>query len=137
MSTGVNGLGRIGSLVVREAANVEELSVVHLNDLMEPELAAHLLRYDSAHGPWHDAPEADEDGIGDMTYTRGRAPSEIPWRDVGVTHVLESSGRFTKRSAAAQHLDAGAQRVVISAPSPDADVTLVLGVNDEALENHP
>src|ERR1700759_936326 len=136
----INGFGRIGRLVMRAAlehAN-KELEVVGINDLGPVATNAHLLKYDSVHGKfagevtsgdnWIDA------GQGKVRVTAERDPAKLPWRELGVDVALECTGIFTKREAAAKHLEAGAKRVVISAPADGADMTIVLGVNQEDLK---
>ncbi|MDA8355229.1 MAG: type I glyceraldehyde-3-phosphate dehydrogenase [Actinomycetota bacterium] len=132
---GVNGFGRIGRnflrAVIQRGADVD---VVAVNDLTSPETNAHLLRYDSSQGSLgiEVSVRGDDLVVGDRTIRvlAEREPSALPWGDLGVDVVVESTGRFTARDDAALHLKAGANRVVISAPSPDADATFVVGVND-------
>ena len=134
---GINGFGRIGRSVLRAAleADNKELEFVAINDLGAPETNCHLLNYDSIHGRLR--PEAVlEDGrlkVGryDIALTAERDPAAINWQDVDV--VMECTGIFTKREAAAQHLAAGAQRVLISAPGTDSDLTCVYGVNHKSV----
>jgi glyceraldehyde 3-phosphate dehydrogenase len=136
---GINGFGRIGRnffrSVRKRGADVE---VVAVNDLGDAETMAHLLRYDSVLGPLDADVEAADGAIrvdGDeLKLLNERDPGALPWGDLGVDVVLESTGLFTKREKAQLHLDAGAPRVVISAPATDPDVTVVLGVNDEAYD---
>ncbi len=132
---GVNGFGRIGRsflrAVVETSANLE---VVAVNDLTSPETNAQLLRFDSTQGRFPAPVEVDgEDLVVDGRRIRvlaEREPANLPWGDLGVEVVLESTGRFTDRADAAAHLKGGASRVIISAPSKDADATFVMGVND-------
>ncbi len=133
---GINGFGRIGRNIYR--AYLEKnpgFDIVAVNDLAEPAVLAHLLHYDSSHGV------LDEDisaGDGEIS-VRGqsfkvlaeRDPSALPWKDMDVEVVVESTGLFTAREGAAQHLEAGAKKVLISAPATDPDLTVVLGVNDD------
>jgi glyceraldehyde 3-phosphate dehydrogenase (phosphorylating) len=136
---GINGFGRIGRnffrSVRKRGADVE---VVAVNDLGDAETMAHLLRYDSVLGPLDADVEAADGAIrvdGDeLKLLNERDPGALPWGDLGVDVVLESTGLFTKREKAQLHLEAGAPRVVISAPATDPDVTVVLGVNDEAYD---
>jgi glyceraldehyde 3-phosphate dehydrogenase len=136
---GINGFGRIGRnffrAVRKQGADVE---IVAVNDLGDAKTMAHLLKYDSVLGPLDDDVEATDGGIrvGDpeMRLLNEKEPGNLPWSDLGVDVVLESTGFFTKREGAQKHLDAGAQKVVISAPATDPDVTLVLGVNDDAYD---
>jgi len=136
---GVNGFGRIGRLVVRaalrEGADVE---FVGINDLTDARTLAHLFKYDSVHGLFGGTVEAEDDAIViDGTRVRVTAetdPANLPWADLGAEVVIESTGRFTQRADAAKHLEAGASKVIISAPAKGPDVTLVLGVNDASYD---
>ena len=132
---GINGFGRIGRNFFR--AQLErggDLEIVAANDLGEPKTMAHLLKYDSNLGPFGGDVEISEGviraGGEEMRWFSERDPGAIPWGDLGVDVVLESTGFFTKREGAQKHLDAGAKKVVISAPATEPDITLVLGVND-------
>ncbi len=133
---GVNGFGRIGRNFFRaKHALGSDLEIVALNDLGDAKTMAHLLRYDSNLGPFPDEVEL-ADGVlvasGEkMQMLSERDPEALPWGDLGVDVVLESTGFFTDRAGAQKHLDAGAKKVVISAPATDPDITLVLGVNDD------
>ncbi|MDF2749041.1 MAG: Glyceraldehyde-3-phosphate dehydrogenase [Gaiellaceae bacterium] len=133
---GINGFGRIGRNFFR--AQLErggDLEIVAANDLGEPKTMAHLLKYDSNLGPFGGDVEISEGviraGGEEMRWFSERDPGAIPWGDLGVDVVLESTGFFTKREGAQKHLDAGAKKVVISAPATEPDITLVLGVNDD------
>ena len=128
---GINGLGRIGRGFLRLALGQDDLQVVAVNDLAAPTILAHLLRHDSLFGRL-DVDIRDGDGAivaGGRTIrcTRSPQPAEIDWPEVDV--VIEATGRFTSRAGAAGHLKGGARRVVISSPSPDADLTVCYGVN--------
>jgi glyceraldehyde 3-phosphate dehydrogenase len=135
LKVGINGFGRIGRLYVRAVAKGgADLDIVAINDLMDGATMRHLFKYDSVHGVWPGEVEfadgalvVDGKPIKVMSETD---PSKLPWKALGADVVVESTGRFTKRDAAAAHLAAGAKKVVISAPAGDADVTIVLGVND-------
>ncbi len=134
----INGFGRIGRCVLRSAYNQPEIEIVHINDLTGPEQLAHLLSHDSVHGGWN-VPVAVADGgftIGGkfVRVTAERDPSKLPWKDEKIDVVLECTGLFTKREKAAMHLDAGAKRVIISAPGEGEDITVCLGVNDDKLD---
>jgi glyceraldehyde 3-phosphate dehydrogenase len=136
---GVNGFGRIGRNFFRAARKRgADIDFVAANDLGDPKTMAHLLKYDSVLGPLDEEVEAVEGGIrvGDeeLQLLTERDPAALPWKDLGVQVVLESTGLFTKREDAQKHLDAGAEKVVISAPATDPDVTIVLGVNDDAYD---
>ncbi len=136
---GINGFGRIGRNFVRAArkrgADVETVAV---NDLGDAKTMAHLLKYDSVLGPFEGTVEAVDAGIRvdgeELKLLNERDPAALPWKDLGVDVVLESTGLFTKRDQAQAHLDAGGGKVVISAPATDPDVTIVLGVNDDAYD---
>ncbi len=135
---GINGFGRIGRCVLRSALGNSALDFVAVNDLMDTKLAAHLLKYDSVHGQIGQEIEPLEGAIrvGDheLRVLAERDPAQLPWAELGVDIVIESTGLFTDRAAAAKHLDAGAKKVIISAPGKDPDVTIALGVNDEVYE---
>ena len=135
---GINGFGRIGRNMFRaasERADAGEIEWVAANDLPDAKTLGHLLKYDSILGPYPGEVEiADEQIVVDGKPIRVLAetePAALPWGELGVDVVVESTGRFTKREQAAQHLQAGARKVIISAPASDPDVTVVLGVNFE------
>ena len=131
---GINGFGRIGRNILRAARNESEIEIVAVNDITDAATLAHLLKYDSVLGNLSDDVAVDRDGIraGDRRFqvTAERDPANLPWGQLGVDVVLESTGIFTKRDAAAKHLAAGAKRVIITAPAKQPDLTIVLGVND-------
>jgi glyceraldehyde 3-phosphate dehydrogenase len=136
---GINGFGRIGRNFLRAAwSQGADLQVVALNDLTDAATNAHLLRYDTTLGRFGAEVHADEDHIvvaGErIRVLAERDPKALPWQELGVHVVVESTGRFTSRSAAAAHFEGGAQRVVISGPSKDADATFVMGVNDDSFD---
>jgi glyceraldehyde 3-phosphate dehydrogenase len=136
---GINGFGRIGRNFFRAARKRgADLEFVAVNDLGDAKTMAHLLKYDSVLGPLDDEVEAADGAIqvGDveLRLLNERDPEALPWKDLGVQVVLESTGLFTKRDDAQKHLEAGAEKVVISAPATDPDVTIVLGVNDDAYD---
>jgi len=131
---GINGFGRIGRNVFRAAqAAGADIDWVAVNDLTDNETLAHLLRYDSILGPYPGTVELSDDGLvvdgKAMKVCAERDPGALGWGELGVDVVLESTGFFTKRDGAAKHLDAGAKKVIISAPATDEDITVVLGVN--------
>jgi glyceraldehyde 3-phosphate dehydrogenase len=136
----INGFGRIGRLVLRAAYENrrEDIEIVAINDLGPVETNAHLLRYDSVHGRFPGEITTGEGwmdiGHGHIRVTAERDPAKLPWRELGVDVSLECTGFFTKREAAAKHLEAGARRVVVSAPADGADLTVVLGVNHDELK---
>jgi glyceraldehyde 3-phosphate dehydrogenase len=136
---GINGFGRIGRNFFRAARKQgADIEIVAVNDLGDAKTMAHLLKYDSVLGPLDDEVEATEVGIrvGDLELKllNERDPANLPWGELGVQVAIESTGLFTKREQAEAHLNAGAEKVVISAPATDPDVTLVLGVNDDAYD---
>ena len=136
---GINGFGRIGRNFFRAARKQgADVEIVAVNDLGDAKTMAHLLKYDSVLGPFDGEVEAVEAGIRvdgeELKLLNERDPAALPWKDLGVDVVLESTGLFTKREKAQAHLDAGGGKVVISAPATDPDVTIVLGVNDEAYD---
>ncbi len=135
----INGFGRIGRLVLRaiHESGRDDVEVVAINDLGPVETNAHLLRYDSVHGPFGGVVEAGADtidiGRGPIRVCAERDPAKLPWGDMGVDVALECTGLFTKREQAAMHLEAGARKTLISAPAGDADLTVVYGVNHDRL----
>ncbi|MGH3021641.1 MAG: type I glyceraldehyde-3-phosphate dehydrogenase [Gaiellaceae bacterium] len=136
---GINGFGRIGRNFFRAARKQgADIEIVAVNDLGDAKTMAHLLKYDSVLGPFDGAVEAVDAGIRvdgeELELLNERDPAALPWKDLGVDVVLESTGLFTKREKAQAHLDAGGGKVVISAPATDPDVTIVLGVNDDAYD---
>jgi glyceraldehyde 3-phosphate dehydrogenase len=131
---GINGFGRIGRNVFRAAQAADaDIEWVAVNDLTDNETLAHLLRYDSILGPYPGTVELSDDALvvdgKEIIVKAERDPADLGWGDLGVDVVLESTGLFTKRDAAAKHLDAGAKKVIISAPASGEDITVVLGVN--------
>ncbi|OWV28532.1 type I glyceraldehyde-3-phosphate dehydrogenase [Halomonas campaniensis] len=136
----INGFGRIGRNVLRalyENSYRDRVQVVAINDLGDPSLNSHLLRHDTVHGHFpfkveHDAESITVDGDR-IAISSERDPAQLPWASMNIDLVMECTGLFTKREAAAKHIEAGAKRVLISAPSPDADATIVYGVNDQVL----
>ena len=136
----INGFGRIGRLVLRAAYEHQhtEIEVVGINDLGPVATNAHLLKYDSVHGRFPGEVTTGDDwmdiGRGRMRVTAERDPAKLPWKELNVDVALECTGIFTKREAAAKHLEAGARKVIISAPAEGADLTVVLGVNNDELK---
>ena len=135
----INGFGRIGRNVLRAAyARSADIEIVAINDLTDPKTLAHLLRYDSVLGRFAHTVEVTADGIAidgkEIRVLAERDPAALPWKELDVPIVLESTGFFTSREGASKHLTAGASKVIISAPATDPDVTLVLGVNDAAYD---
>ncbi|MGH8104495.1 MAG: type I glyceraldehyde-3-phosphate dehydrogenase [bacterium] len=133
VKVGINGFGRIGRLTFEGLLQKKSLDVVAFNDITDPPTLAHLLKYDSNYGRFSGAVEVAENGLkinGRVVRVLAeRDPAKLPWRDLGVEYVIESTGLFTTRDKAAAHLAAGARKVVISAPADDVDATLVMGVN--------
>jgi glyceraldehyde 3-phosphate dehydrogenase len=131
----INGFGRIGRLVFRRAFTNDALDIVAVNDITSPEVLAHLLKYDSVHGRFPADVKPVKGGIkaGERSFDvlSETDPAKLPWKKMGVDVVIESTGRFTKRDDAAKHLAAGARKVLISAPSKDADFMIVVGVNHQ------
>jgi len=136
MKVGINGFGRIGRLLFRAAMEKDaKLEFVAVNDIADSKTLAHLLKYDSVHGRFPFPVEAEKDGIvvkgkKILTLTQ-RDPAQLPWKDLGVYLAVESTGLFTEREKASAHLQAGAKKVLISAPSKNPDVTIVMGVNHD------
>ena len=132
---GINGFGRIGRNVLRAGLNRKELEFVAVNDLTDAPTLAHLLKYDSVHGKFGAQVEAKKDGFlingNEVKVFALRDPAQLPWKDLGVDVVLESTGRFTDRAGGSKHIEAGDKKVVISAPAKDPDISLVLGVNEK------
>ena len=139
LRAGINGFGRIGRNVFRAAhQSGADIDWVGVNDITDTETLAHLLKYDTILGPFPGEVHHTENGIvvdGDeLRVFAERDPAALPWGDVGADVVIESTGLFTKRDDAAKHLEAGAKKVIISAPATEPDVTLALGVNDDAYD---
>ena len=133
----INGFGRIGRNVLRAAkkAGATDIDFVAVNDLTDTKTLAHLLKYDSVHGIYAGSVEARENSLvvdGDeVKVFAEKDPAALPWGDLGVDIVIESTGRFTKKADAAKHIQGGAKKVIISAPAKDEDITIVLGVNED------
>lgn len=137
---GINGFGRIGRLVLRAGFDHPEIEFVGINDLVPPDNLAYLLKYDSTHGTLHQSIESTPEGIvvnGQLVAcTAIRNPAELPWDKLGVDYVVECTGLFTDYDGASKHLEAGAKRVVISAPTKDPErvKTLLMGVNHDSFD---
>ena len=135
VKVGINGFGRIGRMVLRAAYTRTDIEFLALNDLTDPTTLAHLLKYDSVHGILKTDIEVKENAIvvngKKIQIISEKDPGKLPWKDLGVDIVFESTGIFRDRSQASKHLGAGAKKVIISAPAPDPDITLVIGVNHE------
>ncbi len=137
MRVGINGFGRIGRSVMRAALKGEEFSeieIVAINDLTDNSTLAHLLKYDSIMGRLHAEVTVKEKGLvvngREVVITAIKDPAQIPWRDLSVEYVVESTGLFTEAKRARGHLDAGARKVIITAPAKNEDITVVMGVNE-------
>jgi len=132
---GINGFGRIGRNVLRAGLNRKDLEFVAVNDLTDAKTLAHLLKYDSVHGKLGVSVEGKKDSLvvdgKEIKVFATKDPAQLPWKDLGVDVVLESTGKFTDREGGSKHMEAGAKKVVISAPAKNPDVSLVLGVNEK------
>lgn len=131
---GINGFGRIGRRVFRAALQNDEVEVVAINDLTDAEMLAHLLKYDTVHGVLEEEVTTNGDNLvvngKEVKVMSERDPANLGWGDLGVEIVIESTGLFTKREDAQKHVDAGAKKVIISAPAKQEDLTVVMGVNE-------
>jgi len=135
IKVGINGFGRIGRLVFRGAINNPNIEIVAINDLTDAAMLAHLLKYDSVHGKFDGEVYAE----GDCIVVNGKKikvfaekdPKNLPWGELGVEYVVESTGIFRKREQAQWHIDAGAKKVIITAPAKNEDITIVMGVNED------
>ncbi|MGH7393220.1 MAG: type I glyceraldehyde-3-phosphate dehydrogenase [Candidatus Rokuibacteriota bacterium] len=140
MSTrvGVNGFGRIGRVFFRTAVNDQDIEVVGVNDLADAKTLAHLLKHDSVHGNLRAEVTAKDGAIfvngREIRVTAVKDPASLPWKELGVDVVVESTGVFRDTATASKHLQAGARKVIITAPAKDPDVTIVLGVNEQAYD---
>jgi glyceraldehyde 3-phosphate dehydrogenase len=135
---GINGFGRIGRNIMRATLPYDDIDFVAVNDLTNAATLAHLLKYDSVIGNLKEDVKATADGISvdgdEFKVFAQKDPAQLPWKDLGVDVVFESTGIFTNREGAQKHLDAGAKKVIITAPAKGPDVTVVLGVNDDAYD---
>ena len=135
---GVNGFGRIGRVVFRTALGDNEIEVVGVNDLADAKTLAHLLKHDSVHGGLRAEVTAKDGAIfvngRETRVTAVKDPASLPWKELGVDVVVESTGIFRDTATASKHLQAGAKKVIITAPAKDPDVTIVLGVNEQAYD---
>jgi glyceraldehyde 3-phosphate dehydrogenase len=139
VKVGINGFGRIGRNLFRAAYEADSgLDFLAVNDITDTTTLAHLLKYDSILGPFPGEVEATDSGIvvdgQEIKVLSERDPADLPWGDLGADVVIESTGLFTKREDASKHLDAGAKKVIISAPATDPDITVALGVNFDAYD---
>ena len=135
----INGFGRIGRQVLRQAAKRSNIEIVAVNDLTDPHTLAHLLKYDSIHGKFDGTVEVSDNSFvvngKNIKIFAERDPAKLPWGDLGVDIVVECTGFFTDANKAKAHIDAGAKKVIISAPAKNEDITLVLGVNNELYDH--
>ena len=135
---GINGFGRIGRNIMRAALDNSNIDFVAVNDITDARTLAHLLKYDSVLGNLHSAVKVTADGISvdgdEFKVLSVKDPAQLPWKDLGVDVVFESTGIFTARDGAQKHIDAGAKKVIITAPAKGPDVTVVLGVNDDTYD---
>ncbi|MGM0886951.1 MAG: type I glyceraldehyde-3-phosphate dehydrogenase [Bacillota bacterium] len=142
VKVGINGFGRIGRNVFRAALSNPGVEIVAINDLTDANMLAHLLQYDTIHGSLNEKVIVDGDYLvvdgHKVKVLAERDPAQLAWGELGVEVVVESTGRFTKRADAAKHLEAGAKKVIISAPASDEDITIVMGVNEDKYDaaNH-
>jgi glyceraldehyde 3-phosphate dehydrogenase len=142
VKVGINGFGRIGRNVFRAALGNSNVEIVAINDLTDANMLAHLLKYDTVHGTLQENVTVDGEylvvGGHKVKVLAERDPAQLGWGDLGVDVVVESTGRFTKREDAAKHLEAGAKKVIISAPADNEDITIVMGVNEDKYDanNH-
>jgi len=140
MKVGINGFGRIGRLVFRRILEVGDVDVVAVNDLTSAEVLAHLLKYDSVHGTIPNEVKATEDAIivdgKEIKVLAQKDPAQLPWGDLGGDLVIESTGKFRDREKASLHLQAGAKKVIITAPAKGQDITVVMGVNEKMYDKN-
>ncbi|MDI6890902.1 MAG: type I glyceraldehyde-3-phosphate dehydrogenase [Thermodesulfovibrionales bacterium] len=142
MRVAINGFGRIGRAFLRASKGYNEFTVIAINDLTDAKTLAHLLKYDSVHGIFDVDVKVGDGNIKvdgkEIKILAITEPEKLPWKDLGVDIVIESTGRFTDRPSTSRHLDAGARWVIISAPAKEPDITVCMGVNEEILdpENH-
>jgi len=135
---GINGFGRIGRCFMRAIRGAPDIEVVAVNDLTQPDVLAHLLKYDSVHGRYPGDVQARDKAIvvdgREITVLALKDPGELPWKELGAEVVLESSGRFVDRESASRHIARGAKKVIISAPAKNEDITLAMGINEKAYD---
>jgi len=140
MKVGINGFGRIGRLVFRRILEVGDVDVVAVTDLTSAEVLAHLLKYDSVHGTIPNEVKATGDAIivdgKEIKVLAQKDPAQLPWKDLGVDLVIESTGKFRDREKASLHLQAGAKKVIITAPAKGQDITVVMGVNEKMYDKN-
>ncbi|WP_305040989.1 type I glyceraldehyde-3-phosphate dehydrogenase [Geoalkalibacter sp.] len=134
----INGFGRIGRNVFRAAQNSQDIEIVAVNDLTDPKTLAHLLKYDSVHGTFDAKVEVEENALRvngkTLKVYAEKDPAKLPWKELGVKVVIESTGHFTDRDGAQKHIDGGAAKVIISAPAKKPDVTICMGINESSYD---
>ena len=134
----INGFGRIGRMVFRKAILDEGLDVVAVNASYPAKTLAHLIKYDTIHGKFDGEIVVEDDALvvngRRVQLINNRDPKQLPWKELNIDIVIEATGKFNERDKAALHLDAGAKRVILSAPGKNEDVTIVMGVNEEVLD---
>jgi glyceraldehyde 3-phosphate dehydrogenase len=134
----INGFGRIGRVFFRKCKGFKDIEIVAINDITDARTLAHLLKYDSVHGTFDSEVRAGENSVfvdgKEIRILAELAPEKLPWKDLNVDIVIESTGRFTDKGPASKHLEAGAKWVIVSAPSKDPDITVCMGVNEEKLD---
>ena len=138
VSIAINGFGRIGRMVFRQAIAQDDLNLVAINASYPAETLAHLIKYDTNHGPFNGTVEIEEGALivngKRVVIVSERDPKLLPWKEMGVELVIEATGKFNDRDKAAMHLEAGAKKVILTAPGKNEDITIVLGVNDDLLD---
>ncbi len=138
VSIAINGFGRIGRMVFRQAILQDDLNIVAVNASYPAETLAHLFKYDTSHGKFDGEVKAEEDALivngKRVQLVNERNPQNLPWKEMDVDVVIEATGKFNERSKAALHLEAGAKKVILTAPGKNEDVTIVMGVNDDVLD---
>lgn len=136
---GINGFGRIGRNIVREAMDQKDMEIVAINDVTDAKTLAHLLKYDSVHGIYDKDITAKEKSIAigekEIQVFSVRDPGQIPWKDLGIDIVMECTGLFVDYDSAKKHIDSGAKKVIISAPAKKPDITIVMGVNENSYDS--
>ncbi len=135
----INGFGRIGRMVFRKAMKNDQLEIVAINASYPSETLAHMVKYDSIHGTYDLEVEAKEDALivdgKEVKLLSNRDPKQLPWKEMNVDIVIEATGKFTSKETAGYHLEAGAKKVIITAPGKNEDITIVMGVNDDAYKH--
>ncbi len=135
---GINGFGRIGRCFMRAIRGATDIEVVAVNDLTQPDVLAHLLKYDSVHGHYPGDVQAKDKAIvvdgREIKVLAMKDPGDLPWKELGAEIVLESTGRFVDKESASRHLSGGAKKVIISAPAKNEDITLAMGINEKAYD---